>query len=219
MKNINKILIAVMVVIIATCIFTCQKAQQSNDDLQSRINVYKQDSTKFVTTINEYGKTINTQQQTEVTQAVALELLKAENSKLKSVIAHVHARSEVSIPPVVIHYKDTDAVQKTDSGNYLQLPQIFAHTDNEWYAISGTIDTNGININRFTTVNEISITIGSESQGWFKKPKPVVTMVNHNPYATTTKMANLVVKNETKWYQNKWLWLGAGAIGGILITR
>lgn len=217
--QLNKVIIIALLLATVFCIYTCNKQQHSNEKLQSAINILKQDSISFTNKINAQGKVISTQSQTMIDNKTAIELLKAENNKLKKVVAHVYAATKVEIPPAIIRYNDSNAVKKIDTSYCLQLPQIFTHTDNEWFALSGVIDTNGVNINRFTTINEISVTIGSEKQGMFKKNKPIVTLTNHNPYATTTKLANFVITDKPKWYENKWIWLGVGAAAGIIITK
>jgi hypothetical protein len=48
-------------------------------------------------------------------------------------------------------------------------------------------------------VNEYSVIIGSESQGWFKRPKPFVEVLNHNPFSETTSLRTYrVTQNSVK---------------------
>ena len=59
--------------------------------------------------------------------------------------------------------------------------------------------------------NEYSVIIGEESQGWFKKKKPFVEVINLNPYSETTKLKTYQV--ETK--PVKKIGIGPGVYYGI----
>lgn len=59
--------------------------------------------------------------------------------------------------------------------------------------------------------NEYSVIIGEESQGWFKKKKPFVEVINLNPYSETTKLKTYQV--ETK--PIKKIGIGPGIYYGI----
>ena len=59
--------------------------------------------------------------------------------------------------------------------------------------------------------NEYSVIIGEESQGWFKKKKPFVEVINLNPYSETTKLKTYQV--ETK--PIKKIGIGPGVYYGI----
>ena len=55
-----------------------------------------------------------------------------------------------------------------------------------------------------------------KSQGFLKKPKPIVLAKNSNPYFQTYSMQNVVIKNDLKWYDKKSTWLGIGIVGGFI---
>jgi hypothetical protein len=60
-------------------------------------------------------------------------------------------------------------------------------------------------------VNEYSVIIGNESQGWFKRPKSFVEVLNHNPFSETTSLRTYrVTQNSIKRFG-----VGPGVYYGI----
>ena len=65
--------------------------------------------------------------------------------------------------------------------------------------------------------NELSLTIGLKSQGFLKKPKPVVIAKNSSPYVQTNSMQNIVIKNDLKFYDKKTFWYSFGVASGLIV--
>lgn len=217
MKNINIIALAVFLLIAS---LLCNRSQQKTiSDLQSKINLHNSRENEFVSKIDEQGRQIATQNQIIVNEKLAIEELKKENIKLKSVTANVKPKIKTTINDIQISFDEPISIHSIDTNTYIKVPVNFSDTSNKWYQVYGSIDTSGLTIKSLSVLNELSITIGSEKQGFFKPAKPVVIVKNENPYSQTIKMNNIVVKNETKWYERKLVWFGAGIIATLLIVK
>ena len=62
-----------------------------------------------------------------------------------------------------------------------------------------------------------TITLGMKSNGFFKSPTPTVLVKNENPYVNVNSLRNVVIKNDTRFYDKKGFWFGVGVGTGILI--
>ena len=72
---------------------------------------------------------------------------------------------------------------------------------NPWYSVDASIyptDTpNQLSLSLDLKVkNEYSVIVGEEKQGLFKKPKPFVEVLNHNPYSETESLRTYQVSNK-----------------------
>ena len=63
-----------------------------------------------------------------------------------------------------------------------------------------------------------STALGTAMQaGVFKAPSPTVVLKNENPYVSVNSMNNVIIKNNTRFYDKKGFWYGVGVGTGILI--
>jgi len=219
MKYLKTSVIVGMIIMLFTTLMCNRSQQKSIADLESKLKIADTKNSVFSSKVNELGQHIATQNQTIVSGRAALDELKKENSKLKKVVSNVKPTISTQIVEVLVPYNDKPDIKKLDTNTYMKVPIGFSHTSNKWYKINGTVDTNGINIANISVINELSITVGSERQGIFKKPKPIVTVKNENPYTETIKLSNIVVQEKPKWYERKLVWLGAGIVGGYFIAK
>ena len=98
----------------------------------------------------------------------------------------------------------------------LKLPTKFG-LESEWYSIFSTINKNGMLLDSLSLYNRQIITIGMKSNGIFKSPTPSVVVKNENPYVNINSMNNVVIKNDTRFYDKKGFWFGVGVGTGVLI--
>lgn len=96
---------------------------------------------------------------------------------------------------------------KTDT---IYLDNSFAFTD-EYFGIYGESRKDGIFFDSVFFKNDLTLTIGTKSSGFLKRPEPIVQVKHNNPYTTTSSLNNIIIKNELKWYDKKrnWFFLGA----------
>ena len=74
---------------------------------------------------------------------------------------------------------------------------------NPWYSVDASIypteTPNQLSLSLDLKVkNEYSVIIGEEKQGLFKKPKPFVEVLNHNPYSETKSLKTYQVSNNVR---------------------
>lgn len=74
---------------------------------------------------------------------------------------------------------------------------------NPWYSVDASIypteTPNQVSLSLDLKVkNEYSVIIGEEKQGLFKKPKPFVEVLNHNPYSETKSLRTYQVSNNVR---------------------
>ena len=74
---------------------------------------------------------------------------------------------------------------------------------NPWYSVDASVSPtetpNQLSLSLDLKVkNEYSVIIGEEKQGLFKKPKPFVEVLNHNPYSETESLRTYQVSNNVR---------------------
>ena len=74
---------------------------------------------------------------------------------------------------------------------------------NPWFSVDASIyptkTPNQLNLSLDLKVkNEYSVIVGEEKQGLFKKPKPFVEVLNHNPYSETESLKTYQVSNNVR---------------------
>ena len=76
----------------------------------------------------------------------------------------------------------------------------------------------GVLLDSINIFNNTNISIGMKSQGFFKKPLPVVSIEHSNPYIRTVGLNNIIIKDEKKFYDRKLFWFGLGLVSGVTTT-
>ena len=172
----------------------------------------------FIEKLNEKGEKIAEQDQIILTQkdAIAHNLLEINN--LKKIKSQVKIKTITKIDSVYIPVIDTveRIVYDTTGLALLKLPTKFG-LESEWYSIFSTINKNGMLLDSLSMYNRQVITIGMKSNGIFKSPTPSVVVKNENPYVNVNSLNNVVIKNDTRFYDKKGFWFGVGVGTGVLI--
>jgi hypothetical protein len=180
------------------------------------------DNQNYVTEIDENGNEIATQNQLILTQKETLDKLGDELDRYKKVASYVDFGSETKIDSILIPYEvevvkwmpmSEDSLAKLA---YIQTPLTFSKKD-EWYGIKGKVLSNGIFFDSIKFYNKSKVIVGTESQGWFKKPIPIVSIENENPYTSVTSMQNIQVEDRRRFYDKKGFWFGTGVVIGFAI--
>ncbi len=223
-KSLKRILV-IVVLLVLLCLLVCGYVSSMAQLSHFKNQVSKLDfkTQRYKETIAENGCRIVEQEQLILSQkdGIALKILEIE--KLKKIKSQVIVSTITKIDSVFIPFLEPDTfissinnIGDSSIGTLLRVPMPFSIT-NEWYGIAGFVNTQGINLDSLSFRNKMKITIGSKSQGLFKKSIPIVLMENENPYVQTTSMQNIVIKNELKWYEKKGVWFGFGVITGVAI--
>lgn len=210
--------LTICIIILFILIWQLFSANERLRDYKSQVVKFKDGEQVFVEKLNENGEKIAEQEQVILTQrdAIALNLLVIED--LKKVKSQVTVRTITKIDSIYVPILDTIERVTIDASGlpFLKLPTKFGVED-EWYSLYSTINTNGMWIDSLSLYNRQTITLGMRSNGLFKAPTPSVLVKNENPYINVSSLKNIVINNETRFYDKKGFWYGLGVGTGILI--
>jgi hypothetical protein len=173
---------------------------------------------EFEEIIIDDEKKLAEQAQIILSQKDALDMGLLEIDRLKKVKSQVKVITETQIDSLIIEHHDTVSIESTPEGDFLKLPQSYC-IDDDWMMLKSKIDLKGFLIDTLQIHNKYNITIATKSAGFFKKPIPIVQLVNENPYTKTTDMQNVVIKDDKRFYDRKGFWFGTGAILSLILLR
>lgn len=141
------------------------------------------------------------------------ELVKKYKKQLASKGSVTHFKSETKInhsfPRVDTVYVELDEYSIPTHAYFYPI-KLKDEKDKVWVDGSAFANEHVLDL-KLKTVNEYSVVIGEESQGWFKPKKPFVEVTNLNPFSETTKVKTYQV--ETK--PAKKIAIGPGVYYGI----
>ena len=191
----------------------------------AKLNEYKEQVVKFkdgeqffIQKINDNGEKIAQQDQIILSQkdAIANNLLVIED--LKKIKSQVTIKTITQIDSIFVPIIDTVERIVFDGQGiaFLKLPTKFGIQE-EWYSLYSTINDKGMWIDSLSLYNRQVITLGLKSNGFFKSPTPTVMVKNENPYVNVKSLNNVVIKNDTRFYDKKGFWYGLGVGTGIII--
>ena len=216
-KHQNKFLIlfiALFFILITQLLSTNAKL----NEYKNQIVKFKDGEQFFTQKINENGEKIAEQDQIILTQkdAIANNLLVIED--LKKIKSQVTIKTITKIDSIFVPIIDTVERIVFDGQGiaFLKLPTKFG-VQEEWYSLYSTINDKGMWIDSLSLYNRQIITLGLKSNGFFKSPTPTVMVKNENPYVNVNSLKNVVIKNDTRFYDKKGFWYGLGVGTGILI--
>ena len=112
---------------------------------------------------------------------------------------------------------DTLREQYRKKPEVIYVPKTFSLVD-DYYSLSGNVKKTGVFIDSLRLFNDLTISTGLQSQGIFKRPKPMVIVDYQNPYVSTRNLSNITIKDKLKWYDRKGFWFGLGLLGGVTTT-
>ena len=182
----------------------------------ARLSAFKKEVSKFkgkeqvfVQTISKDKKTIAEQSQVILSQKNALNEDLLILNGFNKVDAQVKVITQTKYDSVYVPYNITDTIYKYKS---------FAFKD-EYFGIYGIAKNDGILFDSVYFKNDLTLTIGNKSKGFFRKSEPIVQVKYENPYTTTTSMNNVIIQNDLKWYDKKrnWFILGAGVASFVTL--
>ena len=196
-----------LVVLIVAIIFLVWDGCSKNAQLSAfkkQVSKFKTKEQVFVQKITKDKKIIAEQSQFILSQKDALSEDLLILNDFKKVDAQVKVITQTQYDSIYVPYiiTQTDTIYKYKS---------FCFKD-EYFGIYGVAKQDGILFDSVYFKNDLTLTIGNKSNGFFRKSEPIVQVKYENPYTTTTSMNNVIIKNDLKWYDKKrtWFVLGAG---------
>ena len=210
-----------LLICIILLLFFMWRAYSSHVELnefKNQVIKLKDGEQLFVEKINEQGQKIAEQDQIILTQKDAIAYNLLEISNLKKVNSQVTIKTITKIDSIYIPIIDTidRVIYDTTGIAFLKLPTKFG-LENEWYSLFSTVNRGGLLIDSLSLFNRQTVTLGLKSNGIFKSPTPTVIVQNENPYVNISSMRNVVIKDNTRFYDKKGFWFGVGIGTGILI--
>lgn len=184
---------------------------------KARLSAYKKQINKLEITNQSFeekftkdGKKIVEQEQLILSQKDAIKNNLLALNGMKKVQSQVRIESVFQVDSIFVPYTDTFIVEKT---NYKSFG---FSLNNDKYSIVGKTKEGGILLDSISFNNNLSVTIGNKSKGFFRASQPIVAIEYENPYVNTKSMQNIVIKNDIKWWDRKGTWLTIGLLGGLV---
>jgi len=216
--KLKKYTLLICIFLLAFFIWQTLSANSKLLEYKNQVIKLKDGEQLFIERLNKKGEKIAEQDQVILSQkdAIAYNLLEIDN--LKKIKSQVKITTITKIDSVYIPILDTldRIVYDTVGIALLKLPTKFG-LESEWYSIFSTINKNGMLLDSLSLYNRQIITIGMKSNGFLKSPTPSVVVKNENPYVSVNSLNNIIIKNDTRFYDKKVFWLGVGVVGGVLI--
>lgn len=201
---------AVFFLIIKNC-----ESQKNQDLLSEALTQADLKNQKFESIINSQNEQISSQKQVILSkeQAVKNNLLTIkELKKYKNQKAKIEFKTKTKIETLRVPFKDTIKAEP--------FVKPFSYTEkNNWYSISGDVRNTGLKFDSISFRNKYSLLIANKKLSFFKPSEPEVVLTNFNPYTSTTAMNNVVIKTETPFYNQNWLWYVLGFISKYFLNN
>jgi len=206
----NLLSLAGLILILYLFVDKCSKEKDLRE-MENALSTLKSENAQFETTINLQGQELATQSQIIVDKRKAIELGLRKIEGIKNYKNQVSVITETKFDTI---YAQLD-IDTNDQG---ELSTTFNFKE-EWISFNGELLDSGVLINDLKIKNDYTLTIADKKLGFFKKPEPIVVLLNRNPYTKTQGMNNLTIKQEQPFYKRPWIWLTLGLGSGILISR
>ena len=212
-------LLVVFAFIIAFLVWQIYKGQIRLNSFKDEIEKLNIENQFFEEEINYDLSKIATQEQVILNQkdAIKFGLLALDN--LKKVKSQVSTITKIKIDSVFIELHDTLTLKDTVYlKGFLEVPKRFYYKE-KYFDLNGIITLDKLIVDSLKLHNEMKLTIGNKSNGFFKKRTPVVKLTNTNPYMTTLDMNNVVIEKDKKVYDNKLFIFGIGVLGTLILVK
>lgn len=205
--------LSLVVLIIAIILLVwdgCSKDAQLSA-FKKQVSKFKGKEQVFVQTITKDKKTIAEQSQVILSHKDAVNENLLILNDFRKVKAQVKVITQTKYDSVYVPYTitETDTIYNYKS---------FGFKD-DYFGIYGIAKEDGILFDSVYFQNDLTLTIGNKSKGFFRKSEPIVQVKYENPYTTTTSMNNVIIQNDLKWYDKKrtWFILGAGVASFVTL--
>jgi hypothetical protein len=223
--TIKNIIIAILILLLGISGCSVWSNYKKLKHYEKQVNKLTIEGQSFNTIRTETGKLLAEQEQIILTQKQAIDNGWVAYLKLKKLQSHVKVKTVTQLDSIFIPYTkdsivmkyDTVYVDTTKHFHSIKVPRKFSILD-EYYAIGGRVKKEGVVVDSLKIFNTMNVNIGLKSQGFFKRPKPIVMVDYDNPYVNTLGLSNIIIKDEKKFYDRKFFWFGLGLVSGITTT-
>jgi len=223
--TIRNIIIAILIILL--CMSGCSAIRSYNKlkDYEKQIEKFQLHEQEFELIQDNNGKLIAQQEQVILTQKQAISNGLIAYVDLKNIQSQVRVRTVTKLDSVFIPFIKDSLVTQHDT-IYIDTNQHIADLttpkqfkiSREFFNIGGHIKPFGVVLDSLNIFNQTNVSVGMKSQGFFKKPLPVVKVEHSNPYIKTVGLSNVIIKDEKKFYDRKLFWFGLGLVSGVTTT-
>jgi hypothetical protein len=204
------ILAAILIVIILFYIDGCNKNRAKDNRIASLLeyeHTVKQYSGKDGTIVN-YNKSLEVRMSDlQAINDSLIGYLKNLELKIKNVHSTTIITERLRIDTLEVPVYLTDC--KFDTTIVI---------DSTHYDMDLRLTNRGITFNSLSFPNRSVVTLADKKEKWWKRPTPIVTVTNTNPYMQTEGISSFEFKQNQKWYQKWWIHAIEGAILGGIAT-
>ena len=200
--------------VIAVLILLLNRKCQDYDRVE---NLYLSESGKVELYKNKLGGMTATISALELSEKQLKETILQKNDSLKKLA------SEFSKIKYVTVVKEVIKIDSVKVPFEVQIPCEFERlgkydTDSH-FKFNYALNQSGFSIYDITIPNEQTIITGLKRKWVFGKQTLHTDITNTNPYIHTKEIQTIVVPVKVEWYNNKFVWFGLGAVGGIMIAK
>lgn len=206
-KAIPYIVIVILILLLNRQCKATERVTEFYNNEKQTVKVYK----------NKIGTLTASVNASELSNKQLKELLLKKNDTLKKLA------SEFRQIRTVTKIKEVIKIDTVKVPFEVQIPCEFErfgkyNTDSH-FKFNYSLNQSGFSVSDITIPNETTIITGTKRKWIFGKQYLTTDITNSNPHIKTTEIQSVVVPVEVEWYNSKWLWLGAGVVGGVLIAK
>ncbi len=183
-----------LLLLLATTLKYCTDVNRYESLLADRNAKLTTLTTELTTAKLKNGHTLYQMPQKLLGRAEARQLAGTAAKRFKKLDAVVQTQWVVRRDTVWLPYADTARIDT----NTLRLPMPLAYTD-KWFYLGGTLRPKGLLLDSIGfNAGKVTLLIGEQRRGIFRKPLPVVQVEAENPYIRMVAANNVVVDQRRK---------------------
>lgn len=218
------------------CIFSIRSCQLKSFEVTNvgfSLQMYQAQASKFSMELDKRGNIINEQEVHIAIRSKELEKALLANSKLKRLNTQIVTTNAITVRNVSADFIYTPDIASArvvrDSSNAAVCCDSCIYTGTKflktarWYTIAGTIRTNGVKFDSLQFRDSTTYNLGEKRvngvKGFFKPKVPTLEVIHYNPYSNTTRLNNVTLVSEKKWFQTPLAhFLGGVVVGSLTNT-
>lgn len=213
-----------IILILLSILFESIIIRTKNETMEAikTASMYDKTSQEFEVVKSKGKEVIVKQDQVLITEKHALQsklITKKEyrDNKIKNLKSKINISQNVEVKKKIANYNKESIVKNVDSLKYLAIPRKFTFEDSLLF-FSGTITNKAVILDSLKMKNDFSIYVADDVK-LLKKRNPVIKYVSNNPNVSISKINNVVIRKEKKWYERGWLKCATGIVIGVAICK
>lgn len=210
-KTIAKIIPYAIIVILLLLLFKqCEKSKRLSEfalNESRKVELYK----------NKIGTLTATVKVSELTEKELKKLVLQKNDSLKKLASEFKKVQYITIVKEVVKIDSVKVPFEVEIP--CEFERLGKYDTDSHFRFNYALNQSGFSIYDITIPNEQTIITGLKRKWIFGKQTLHTDITNTNPYIHTKEIQTIVVPVKVEWYNNKFVWFGLGAVGGIMIAK